>query len=99
MQECLALALNVLDLLLAHRAAQHIRLTERVSRELLEDLDDLLLIHDAAVGDRQDRLKLRDEVRDLFRVMLAGDEFRDGLHRSRTVERDERRDILDVLRL
>ena len=50
-QKRLALALDVLDLLLAHRAAQHVCLAERVARELLEDLDDLLLIHNAAIGD------------------------------------------------
>ena len=98
-QERLALALNVLDLLLAHRAAQHIRLTERIARKLLEDLNDLLLIDDAAVGDRQNRLKLRNKVGDLFRVVLAGDEFRNGFHRPRAVERDQSRDVLNVLRL
>ena len=98
-QKRLALALDVLDLLLAHRAAQHVCLAERVARELLEDLDDLLLIHDAAIGDRQDRLKLRNEVCDLFRVVFAGNEFRNGLHRPRTVERDQSRDVFDVLRL
>ena len=98
-QKRLALALDVLDLLLAHRAAQHVCLAERVASELLEDLDDLLLIHDAAIGDRQDRLKLRNEVCDLFRVVFAGNEFRNGLHRPRTVERDQSRDVFDVLRL
>ena len=77
-QKRLALALDVLDLLLAHRAAQHVCLAERVARELLEDLDDLLLIHDAAIGDRQDRLKLWNEVCDLFRVVFAGNEFWNG---------------------
>ena len=98
-QERAALLFNVLDLFLAHGAAEHIRLPERVAGKLLEDLNDLLLIDDAAVGDRQNRLKLRNKVGDFFRVVLAGDEFRNGFHRPRAVERDQSRDVFDVLRL
>ena len=98
-QERAALLFNVLDLFLAHGAAEHIRLPERVAGKLLEDLNDLLLIDDAAVGDRQDRLELRNEVCHLARIVLAGDELRNGVHRAGAVERDKSRDILNVLRL
>ena len=47
---------DVLDFFLRHRTAHHVRLPERVAAELAEDLDDLLLIEDAAVGDGEDGL-------------------------------------------
>ena len=53
-EEGFPLPFHVLGLLLGHGAAHHVRLTQRVARQLLKDLDDLLLIDDAAVGARQD---------------------------------------------
>lgn len=41
-EERLALARDVLGLLLAHGAAHHVGLSERVPGQLLKDLDDLL---------------------------------------------------------
>ena len=52
----LPLLSHVLGLLLAHGTAEHIRLSQRVPGKLLEDLDDLLLIDDTAVGNGEDRL-------------------------------------------
>ena len=47
-----ALALRVDDVLffLAHRTADVVRLPHRISRKLLHDLHNLLLIHDTAIG-------------------------------------------------
>ena len=49
--ECDALGVDDLVLFLGHGAAYHIRLTQREAGKAAEDLDDLLLIDDAAVGD------------------------------------------------
>ena len=71
---------HVLGLLLAHGTAEHIRLSQRVPGKLLEDLDDLLLIDDAAVGDGQNRFQLWDDIADLAGIVLAGDELGDRIH-------------------
>ena len=97
-EERLALARDVLGLLLAHGTAHHVGLSERVPGQLLKDLDDLLLIDDAAVCPREDRDERRVLVAHELRVVLAGDELRDRLHRPRAVERDNRGDVLDALR-
>ena len=98
-EERLPLLGHVLGLLLAHGTAEHIRLSQRVPGKLLEDLDDLLLIDDTAIGDGQDRLQLRDDVADLAGVMLAGDELGDRIHGAGTVQGDDGGDVLNALGL
>ena len=49
-EERFPLPLHVFGLLLGHGAAHHIRLSQRIACQLLKNLDDLLLIDDAAVG-------------------------------------------------
>ncbi len=71
---------------------------ETVAAQLAEDLNDLLLIDDAAVGDGEDRLELRAEIGDLLRMQLVVDEARDGIHGAGAVERHDCRHILDGLR-
>ena len=53
---------------LRHGAADHVRLPEREPGQLPEDLDDLLLIDDTAVGHGEDRLEQRVLVGDALRV-------------------------------
>ena len=96
-EECLPLLLDLGGLFLGDGPAHHVRLPQRVSRQLLEDLDHLLLVDDAPVGDGEDRLQGRVEVLDLAGVMLAGDEPGDGVHGAGAVERDDGGDVLDVL--
>ena len=79
-EEGLPLLFNVLDLLFGHGPAHHIGLAQRVAAQLLEDLNDLLLIDDAAVGIGQDRHQRRVLVGHLLRVVLAGDEPGNGFH-------------------
>ena len=90
-----ALFLKLLHLLFAHRAAHHVRLAERVTRQALKHLHDLLLIDHAAIGDFQDRFEQRVLIGHLFRMVAAFDIARDGLHRPRPVQRHNRGDILD----
>ena len=99
MDEGLALGVDDGVLFLAHRAADHVGLAEREARETLEDLDDLLLIDDAAVGDLEDRPQQRVLVADLFRVARALDEARDRIHRAGAVEGDHGGDIFNAARL
>ena len=57
MQKGLSFLLNVLDLFFAHGTAHHVRLSKRITRQLLKNLDNLFLIDDAAICVRQDRLQ------------------------------------------
>lgn len=75
--EGLALLQNFGLLFLRDGAAHHVRLSGAEAREPLEDLDDLFLVDDAAVGDLQDILQHRVPVADLGRVVLAGDKAGD----------------------
>ena len=79
-EECLPLPLHILGLLLGHGPTHHVRLPQRIARQLLEDLDDLLLIDDAPIGTGQDGLEGRVLVHHQLGVVLAGDEPGDGLH-------------------
>ena len=97
--KCLSLGFDLLRLFLGNGAAHQIRLSERIAGESAEDLNDLLLIDDAAVGDAEDRLERGMQVGHELRVVLAGNEARDGIHGTRTVERDDRGQILDALGL
>ena len=84
--------------LLAHGAAQQIGFAERIAGEILRDLHHLLLIDDDAVGLLQDRLEARGgDIRALLAV-LARAIGRDIRHRPRTVERDQRDNILEAVR-
>ena len=88
-----------LFLLFGNGAAHIICLPEAVAAELAENLDDLLLIDDAAVGHGEDRLELRAEIGDALRMKLVFDETRDGVHGARAVEGDDGCEVLDGLRL
>ena len=74
MEEGLPLPLDVLDLLFGHGPADHVGLAQGVARQAAEDLDDLLLVDDTAVGVGQDGLQGGVLVGDRVRVVLAGDE-------------------------
>ena len=98
-QKRTALFFDVLDLFLAHRAAHHVGLPERIARQLAEDLNDLLLIQNTAVGDGQDGLQGRMLIFDELRVIFAGDEPRNGVHRSRSICCNDDGEIFNGLRL
>ncbi len=94
---------HLLGLLLAHRAAQQVGAAERVAREHLRDLHDLLLVQDHAVGREQDGLQIRVQVVDAAAnaAVLAVDEVVDHarLQRTRPEQRDQRDDVLERVRL
>ena len=83
------------SLLFAHGAAHHVRLAKRISGKLPENLNDLLLIENAAVGDGKDRFQHGMLVFDKRWVLLAGDQTRDRLHRAGAVGCDDNGKIFD----
>ena len=99
MEEGLPLPLHVLGLFFGHGPADHIRLAQGVTGQLLEDLDDLLLIHDAAVGSGEDRLQTGVLIGHQLGVVLTGHEPGDGVHGAGAVQGDDGGDVLDVLGL
>ena len=90
---------HLLGLLLAHRAAQEVGAAERVARERLRDLHDLLLVDDDAVGRLQDVVDQRVHLRDRLATVLAVDEVlhHAGAERTRAVERDRGDDVLEAV--
>ena len=90
-----ALALHLLDLLLAHGATQQIRRAQRVAGEQLRGLHDLLLVDEHAVRFLGDRFEQGMRVLDLHAPMPALDEVGNQVHRAGAIERHERGDVLD----
>ena len=86
--EILALLRHDVRLLLGHGAAHQVGAAVGVPAQFADDVHDLLLVDDAAVGRRQDGLQLRTQIRDLLRVLLAFDVGRDGIHRTGPVQGD-----------
>ncbi len=86
-------------ILLAHRAAQQIGITERIARQDLRGLHHLFLIDEDAVGFGQDAFELRVRIFDRHLARLALAEQRDVVHRARAIERDERDDVAEIGRL
>ena len=95
----LPLLLDLSLLLFGNGPAHHVRLSHGVPRQPAEDLDDLLLVDDAAVGDGQNGLQQGVLVLHLVRVVLTGDEPGDGVHGAGAVEGDDGGDVLDILGL
>ena len=94
----LALVLHLLADLLAHGAAEQIRLTERETREDLRGLHHLFLIDDDAEGFAQDRFELGMDVIRLLHAVLARAIGRDIRHRTWAIERNQRDDVLEAIR-
>ena len=91
-----ALLLHLLADLLAHRAAEHVGAAEGVAGDDAGGFHHLFLVDQDAVGLLGDLLEERVRVFDEAGVVLALDVVRDELHRARTVERDERDDLVDL---
>ena len=93
-----ALLLHLGADLLAHRAAQQVGLAERIARHDLRDLHHLFLVDDDAERLLQDRLEHRMQVFRLLVAVLARAIGRDVRHRTRTIERHQRDDVLEAVR-
>ena len=92
-------------LLLTHRTAQKVCLTQSVVRDLLSNRHNLLLIHDQAVGGVQNVLQrlfqLGVDRLDLLLTVLTQSVVgvRVRAHRARTVQRQHCRNVLELLGL
>ena len=92
-------------LLLTHRTAQQVCLTQSVVRDLLSNRHHLLLIHDQAVGGVQNILQRLFQLRvnrlDLLLTVLTQSVvgMRVRTHRARTVQRQHCRNVLELLGL
>ena len=86
-------------LLLGDGAAHIVGLSQRISAQLAENLDHLLLIDDAAVGHVQNWLELGCEIGNRLRMVLGLNEFGNGFHGAGPVERDNGGHIFNRLRL
>ena len=97
-EEDFAVLKQVFLLLLRHRAAHQVGVTERIAEQTARDLHDLFLIRDDAVGFFQNRAQQIVVVVDLFLPVHTRVEFRDIVHRTRTVERHGGDDVLKLRR-
>ena len=76
-------------LLFAHGAADVICLPEGEARQFPEDLHDLLLIDDAAVGHIQNVGQLRGLIADFVRLVAVAQVGGDRIHGAGTVQADQ----------
>ena len=90
------LGINDGVLLLAHGAADHIRLAQGETRQLTEDLNDLLLIDNAAIGDLENGAEQLVLVGDFFWVLGALDEAGDGVHGAGAIEGNDSGDVFNA---
>ena len=96
MHKMLSLGLHDLELFLAHGAAHIISLPEAEAGQLAADLHDLLLIDYNTVGDIDNVSHLGRLIRHLGGVLAVAQIGRDGIHRSRPIQRDQGDDILQI---
>ena len=84
-------------LFLGHCTAYQIASTQRIAAQIPDDLHNLLLIYDTAVGRLQNRFELRTVIGDLVGMVFALDILGDKVHRARTVQGNTGDDILKAL--
>jgi len=97
--EDLAVLRHFLGLLLAHRATQQVGAAQRIAADDLRHLHHLLLVDHDAVGLFQNRLDARVRILHGFATVLARAEARDQIHRTRTIQRNQRDDVLETVGL
>ena len=83
------------EILFPHGPPEKVGLAEGVAGEEVRGALDLLLVDEDAVGLLARLFEERVEVLDLFLALLPLDEIGNELHRTRTIEGDERDDVLD----
>ena len=84
--EHVALRLNDFLLLFGDGSPDVVRLAHGISGQGAENLNDLLLIDDAAVGHPENRLQKRGLIGDLLGIELVGNEFGNGIHGPWTIQ-------------
>src|ERR1035437_883548 len=101
LHEPFALLDHLLELLLAHGAAQQVGVAQRIARQPIGDLHHLLLVDDDAVGLLEQFLQLRQVVLHGAAAPLALDEIvhHAALNRTGAVQRGERSEVFQAARL
>ena len=84
--------------LFTHGPADQVAPAQGVAAQVPDDLHDLLLVHDAAVGRLQDGFQLRTGIVDRVPVVLAGNILGDEVHGPRPVKGDAGDDVLKIPR-
>ncbi len=97
--EVTALLIQYFTLLLRHSPAQQIRFTQREASHPRSDLHNLLLIDDNAIRILQNRLQIRMWIMNLTQPVLRGNIIRNEFHRTWTIKRQDRNDVLELRRL
>ena len=85
--------------LFTHGAAHDVGAAEAVACQVADNLHHLLLIHKTAVGDVQNRRKLRRYILDFARVLFVLDVLWNRVHGTRPVKGDARHHIFKTARL
>ena len=93
--EDFTLLLNDLQLLLGNGPPDIVCLTHGVTAQVPKNLDNLLLVDNAAVGHLQDRLQQRRFVGDLGGIQLVRDKSRNRVHGAGAVEGHNSGDVFD----
>ena len=99
LHETVALGVHLGLDLLAHGAAQKVRFAERIARQRLRHLHHLFLVDDDAMRLGQEGLHAGMEIGRLLQPELAAAIGRDVVHRTGTVERHQRDQVLDPVGL
>src|SRR5688572_12366698 len=92
---------HLFALLLAHRAAHEVGLAKCISRKLLSELHDLLLVDDDAVGIVENLLHLRRDIADALLSVVTKNKLVDhaAIERTRPVECVESGEIFETFGL
>ena len=97
--EILALFCHNRSFLLGHGTAHQVASSKSIACKITDDLHNLLLVYDTAIGRLQDGLHLRAVITDGIRTVFSADVLRNEIHGTRTVKGNSRDDILKALRL
>ena len=99
MDEIFLLLQHDIFFLFTHSAAYDVRTSKAVAGKVPHDLHNLLLINKTSVGYVQNRRQFRRHIFDFFRILLILNVFRNGIHRTRSVQGNSRYDIFKAGRL
>ena len=95
----LALFLHHIALFLGHRTAHQVASSKCIPSQIPHNLHNLLLIHNTSIRRFQNRFQLWTIIGDRIHIIFPFDILWDKIHRSRTIQRNSRNNILQTLRL
>ena len=87
------------SLFLWHGTAHQIASSHGIACQIPNNLHYLLLIHNTPVGRPQNRFQLRTVIGNRWAIIFSLEISGNEIHRSRTIQRNSRNDILQIFRL